>query len=231
MRLERLAAAANVYAAAALSKLDSDAPAVFRDAVEQAKREANELLPRVPRLKILLRGRPADLAAERVTLDDKELMLSDEGRWLLVDPGVRIVRVELAGAVDEQAVRVAERQSIIVQANSPHSAVPTERILSFSAFGLGALSVGAGVVTGLRASSAHRRAEADCPQNRCLEGSTGADELQRFKTYRAVSTAGYALGALSIGLGTFLFLDSRNSRGFEVQVDQQSASFRYRGTL
>ncbi len=232
VHLQRLATAENVYERTLLTNVGPDAPEAFRRATEQAQRELAALKPRVPRLQIVVRGRAALRPDLKLSLDGHALPVEQRGRWMLVDPGRRVVRVELDGEVSEQLVRVDEGQSQVVDVSEPATRGPAYRALNWSFLGLGVAGVGAGVITGVLANSAHARAQDDCPNDRCVEGSTGAKELNRFRTMRVVSTVGYAVGAVGVGLGVYLLIrGATDGPALRVELDERSARLSFRGTL
>jgi hypothetical protein len=232
VHLQRLAAAASVYERATLTTLGPGSPPVFFRAVEQARVEARELRPRVPRLQIVVRGRAAQRPELRLWLDDRALPTEQRGRWVLVDPGRRVVRAELGDVSSEQVVRVEERQSVVVEVAEPASASGSYRVVSWSALGVGLAGVTTGVMTGLAATTAHARAVERCPDERCVEGSAGARELERFKLNRAISTVGYAVGAIGLGVGGYLLIGGAlEGPALQVELDQRGAMLHWGGTL
>jgi hypothetical protein len=232
VHLQRLAAAASVYERATLTSLGPDAPPVFFRAVEQARAEARELRPRVPRLQIVVRGRAAHRPELKLWLDERALPVAQRGRWMLVDPGRRVVQAELGDASSEQIVRVEERQSVVVEVSEPASASTSYRVMSWAAVGVGVGGVTTGVVTGLAATTAHARAVERCPDERCVEGGAGARDLERFKLNRAISTVSYAVGAIGFGLGGYLLIGGAlDGPALQVELDQRGAMLQWGGTL
>ncbi len=230
--LQRLSTAASVYERASLTSIGPDAPPAFRHAVEQAQKEAKELRPRVPRLQIVVRGQAARNPGLELTLDGRPLSAAQHGRWIWVDPGRRVVRAELNGAVSEQVVRVEERQAIVVDVSEPASERAFYRALTWSSLGLGAAGIATGVISGVVATSAYDQAAKSCPDERCVEGGAGAGELQRFHRYRVVSTVGYAVGAAGLALGGYLLIRSAvDGPALQLELEQQSARLSFRGTL
>jgi hypothetical protein len=232
VHLQRLSTAASVYERASLTTLGPEAPPAFRRAVEQAQTEVKALWPRVPRLQLVVRGQAARNPALRLTLDGRLLSVAQHGRWIWVDPGRRVVRAELDGAVSEQVVRVEERQSIVVDVSEPASERTFYRAVTWSSLGIGAAGIATGVVTGVIATSAYDRAAKSCPDDRCVEGSAGARELERFHKYRVVSTVGYAVGATGLALGGYLLIRSAvDGPALQLELEERSARLSYRGTL
>ena len=232
VHLQRLATAMNVYERATLASLGPDAPDAFRRAAEMAKREVAALRPRVPRLQIVARGRAAARPELKVTLDGRVVPVAQQGRWIWVDPGRRIVRAELDGNSSEQVVRIEERQSISIDVSEPDSARPLYRALTWSSLGLGVAGLATGIATGVVATSAHARAAKGCPNDRCVEGSSGADQLSRFKTFRNVSTVGYAVGAAGLSVFGFLLIrGALEGPDLALELEPQSARLSLGGVL
>ena len=232
VHLQRLAAATSVYERAALTTLRADSPEAFRRAVELARSEVTELRPRVPRLQVVVRGRALLEPGMRLSLDGRPLSAARQGRWILVDPGRRVIRAELDGATSEQVVKLEEKQSVVIEVSEPPSASSLYKAISWSALGVGVAGIGTGVVTGLLGTSAHSRAVEACPDERCVEGEAGADHLQKFRTYRVVSTVGYAVGAAGLGVGAYLLIrGAMEGPSLRLELDEKSAMLRWQGTL
>jgi len=230
VHLQRLALAESVYERAMLTSLAPDAPDAFRHAVEQARNESRELRPRIPRLQVLVRGRAA--LRLRITLDGRPLPATQEGRWMWVDPGRRVLRAELDGTSSEQLVRVEEGQSVVVEVSEPVSQRPAYKALTFGTLGLGAVGVATGIVTGIAATTAHERAVDHCPNGQCPDGQAGARDLERFRTYRVVSTVGYAVGTAGLAVGGFLLVRAVvDGPAIGLEVDRQGGRLTVGGTL
>lgn len=233
VHLQRLTAAASAYERAALTTLTPDSPDVFQRAVEQAKRELAELRPRIPRLQVVARGRARQFPKLRLRLDGQLLPATQHGRWILVDPGRRVLRADLGDVAAEQVVQVAEQQSVVVEVLSePRSASTFEKVAIGGSLALGAAGISTGIIGGIVATSAHSRAQEQCPGDRCVEGSTGAQELERFRTYRVVSTLGYVIGVagLSVG-GYFLIRGWTEGPALRVELDQHTVLLSWESVL
>lgn len=232
MRLQRLAAAHRVYELATLTSLGPDAPEAFVRAVELARQESSQLAPRVPRLQLVVRGGALREPGLELALDGRPVPVAQQGRWMFVDPGRRVVQARLSGRTSEQVVRVDEGQSIVVEVAEPTGERPAYRALTWGSLGLGAAGIATGVVTGLVAVSAHDRAREQCADQRCLEGSAGARQLERFETYRVVSTVGYAVGAVGVVAGGLLLLGSAlEGPALTLEVDRGAARVGLGGAL
>lgn len=205
VRLGRLADAVDAYQRASLSLLPSDAPDAFRSAAASARIELLALRPRVPRLQVNVRAVGSGSHRVLLRLDGKSLPPSQLGRWFLVDPGRRIVRIDWDGASYERIVRIDEGQSVVTEVVEPRTS-PAARWITLGALGVGALGIGTGIVTGLIADAAHAQAREGCPSQRCVIGSEGARDLERYRDQRVVSTVSYAVGGACLGLGGILLL-------------------------
>jgi tetratricopeptide (TPR) repeat protein len=82
------------------------------------------------------------------------------------------------------------------------------RTWSFIALGVGGTGLALGVAGGFVALDAHRDAERGCPEQRCLAGSPGAREVERFRGWRTASTVGYVVAGVGLGTGAALLLTS-----------------------
>jgi hypothetical protein len=220
--LGRLASGVAAYERASLATLAPDSPDAFRSAAVSARQELEQLRPRVPRLQVTVRGgRPE---AMRLELDGQRLPSSQLGRWMLADPGRRRLRVEANGSSYERVVRLDERQSVVVEITEPRGS-QAARYLTLGALGVGVLGVTAGVVTGLMSSSAHDRAREECPDSRCVNGSEGARDLERYRDLRVVSTVSYAVGGVTLGLGGILLLrGSFDEPSWHVELETPGAA-------
>jgi hypothetical protein len=205
VRLGRLADAVDAYQRASLSMLTADAPEAFRSATASARLELATLVPRVPRLQVNVRAAGSGSQRVLLRLDGKSLPASQLGRWFLVDPGRRVVRIDWNGASYERILRIDEGQSVVTEVVEPRTS-PATRGITLGALGVGALGIGTGIVTGLIATAAHGQAREGCPNGVCVSGSEGARDLERYRDQRVVSTVSYAVGAACLGLGGILLL-------------------------
>jgi hypothetical protein len=62
------------------------------------------------------------------------------------------------------------------------------------------------VVTGSMAQSRYDKAKQGCPNRVCIEGTSGADDLNAFRSLRGVSTAAYVVGGVGLAAGVTLFV-------------------------
>jgi hypothetical protein len=70
--------------------------------------------------------------------------------------------------------------------------------------GVGAVGLAVGVGSGLAASKKYHAAETSCPADGCTP--SGADDVDSFRQLRTISTIGYVVGVVGIGVGVTLWL-------------------------
>lgn len=224
VKLGRLVEAEEAYIKTLRYPLPDDAPDAFKQAIQVAKADLAELSPRVPRLKVSIRGAKDAL----VTLNGARLEAALVGIERKVDPGEYRIRAEAPGAPPvEKTIQVAERdrQSVELTLKVDPKAVPATPVagkppsgpedlgkpapgrspLPFIALGVGGAGIAVGVVTGLMASSRHSSAESECPDLKCERGSQGEADLNAFRELRTVSTVGYVVGVVGIAAGGVLW--------------------------
>ena len=229
-KLGRWVEAVEAYVRTLRTALGADAPEVFEKAQRDAREELARLRPRVPRLKVLLEGATENRSVI-VTLDGRPLRAALIGVDTLADPGQHTVDAAAPdGTHSTEVVSLAEGESkTVVLRISPakpaggasstppkpafdvttnHGSEPSsnQRTWGIVALGVGIAGVGTGAITGLLAADRHASAEESCPDDRCLEGSAGADDVEAFRTLRTASIIAYLTGVIGIGLGTTLLI-------------------------
>jgi hypothetical protein len=223
--------AVEAYVRATHAPLDADSPEAFQQAVEEANRELAELKPRIPELKLVIRGARDRVVS--VSMDGQDYPAALWGVERPVDPGRhRIVAYTRQGAEATATADLAESATreveLVIAASAPSTPAPGDRgaapvrqrsdavgppnepaalyrPLTYAAFGLGGLGLGVGVVTGIMATSKHSSVEQECSRNQCVEGGAGAQDLDSFRTLRTASTVGYVVGALGVAGGVTLY--------------------------
>lgn len=223
--------ALEAYVRTTRTKLDEKSPPAFREAVEQAGAELAELRPRVPRATVVIQGIDVKSKDLSVTVDGRPLAAALLGVPAPFDPGKHeLVAKTTDGREARATLEIAEKETKSVElvlpeapesGAAPSKAEPGERdpgrvqaaaapssqkTWAFVALGVGAVGLGVGVTTGLMATSKHESADDACPAGRCVEGSSGADDAESFRTLRTVSTIGYAVALASVGAGVTLWL-------------------------
>ena len=232
-RLGRWVEALEAYVRTTRFTVNNDSPVAFRDAVQQGYAELAALRQRMPRLEVKLKGVEARSPGLKLSIDGKPYAVALVGVASPVDPGAHQLELTTADGRHATAeVNLAEKESKSVElavtalpgqpaeseaaapepkvvphepdkAASPPSSQRTWALLSL---GVGVVGVGVGVTTGLMATSKHSSAESSCPNNKCVEGSSGASDVDSFRSLRTVSTVGYVIGAIGLGAGVTLWL-------------------------
>jgi hypothetical protein len=231
--LGRLVDAVEAYVRATRTPLGADAPSAFRDAVRQAEAELSSLRPRLPKLTIQIEGVDPSNPALEVRVDGVRWPAAVLGVSTPIDPGKHVIVAKTKSgntAKDDVTLAEAESKSIkltlppepetpdtpgqlpeVKDGKSVGEAKP-DRTLAFVGFGVGVVGLGVGIGAGLAASSKHASAEDDCTGGKCVEGSSGADDVDSFRRLRTISTVGYIVGAVGIGAGVTLWLTAPKSK-------------------
>jgi hypothetical protein len=118
----------------------------------------------------------------------------------------------------DQRLHAEERRAKPVRSPPPPVERDATRTWSFVALGIGGTGLALGVAGGFVALDAHRDAERGCPNRRCVAGSEGASDVERFRGWRTASTVGYVIGGVGLGTGAALLLTSSSGGGSTTQV-------------
>ena len=168
-----------------------------------------------------------------VALDGKAVKNALLGVEMPIDPGDHVLTTGAGGERREVSFSIAEkeRKNVEIEALAPTDAAapvappppppatppPPEapppkpvatwqKPAAFVVGGIGVAGLATGIVTGLMAASRHATADKECLDHVCIEGSTGSDALESFRTLRTVSTIGYVVGGVGLAGGAALFL-------------------------
>jgi hypothetical protein len=221
VRLGRWVEARAAYLRAAGANLPTDVPPAFREATQTAIAELAAFTPRIPRLEVQLGANSKRYpAALSVWLDDRRLSAEQLRGFIYVDPGRH--SVELRGPGVKRAplsfvLGEGQAKVVPIDVHSEPAADP-QRTWGYVSLGTGALGLVAGVTTGVLALNAHAEAERECPSNVCERGGAGEAALERFRTFRTISTVGYVLGAVGVGTGTGLLVFRTHEKEPELSV-------------
>jgi hypothetical protein len=222
MQLGRWLEARAAYQRAAEAKLEPDAPQPFRDAASTARTELATLTPRLPRVRVRV---DADTAAEpgfEVWLDGRRLGKHELESSIAVDPGAHRVEVrgdEVARAPIEFQLAAGEAKVVAIDGLLRAERDP-KRTWAFVGLGVGAAGLITGVTAGVISLNARDDAKRLCDGNTCPTSGPGRDALDRFRTYRTISTVGYVLGAIGGGAGVTLLVlsDDESKRELELSA-------------
>lgn len=145
---------------------------------------------------------------------------------LPVDPGVVVVVVKAPGyKPHEQKIEIEKKQQktlkITALEKAPVVAPPpaaTERVWSaekkwgLTSIIVGTVLVGGGAALGAMTLDAKKKSDQGCElydgERRCTQA--GVDSMAEARTYSLLSTGGFALGAIGIGLGSYLLFTGKD---------------------
>jgi hypothetical protein len=236
VKLQRFVDAEQRYREVAKMRVEADAPPVQQAALETAKSELVELLPRIPTLRIQITGaRPEHVT---ITLDGHELPRERWSRGEPVDPGAhRVVGTHLAehSALDITAIE-GRQSEVLIRFALPEPAPPAAsapidtpvaplvdaqssstnplKLGGWLALGAGAGGLALGTVGYFVARGEYQdmKAAGACEDHICDAG----DRLERYETWRRVEIAGLVAGGLLAAGGvTLLLLEPRLSKTAE----------------
>jgi hypothetical protein len=227
------AAALAIFEKLAAEPIPAAAPHAFVEAQQAGKERLRALLARVPSLLVVVRGlRPGQHADVRVdgepfAIDAAAARPADPGSHVVIvsvegrDPvqqtvvlpdkgGVVTAEVSMTPSDSHEAVSAPQAPppalpSVLVEqaAPAPHggggSLVP-----AFVAFGVGAVGLGVGAVTGALSLSNVSDLRSRCPGNVCP--SSQQSEVDSTRMLGTVSTVGFIVGGVGAAAGAVLLL-------------------------
>jgi tetratricopeptide (TPR) repeat protein len=170
--------------------------------VAPAKTALAELLPRLPRLRLVL---PAGMTSASVRVDDVAVTLTDG--TIEVDPGTHTIT---AGVADKsqfhKTVEVAERAVVEVKVElAPLPLATSVRgPLGIGLMATGGAGLAAGVVTGILALGAHDELAKKCPQIECASNQRAL--LDEYHALGATATVSFIAGGVLAAAGAVLFI-------------------------
>ena len=204
-------------------------PEPFQEARSKADALDAELDTRIASLHFVLRGA---LPSETVDIfvDGEVVAAAAVDMPYRVNPGHHLVSAQAKGKEAKAEVDVAERQSadvpleLVTVAPADDTAPPPPQehaanvpTLSYVAGGIGAAGLLVGGVTGVLALSSKHSAESGCRGSLCPP-STWSD-LDHAHSYATVSTVGFIVGAVGVGVALGSFLATRpSSNGAALQA-------------
>ena len=222
VKLGRLVEADEAYRRVENFTLPPNATEASRRAIVSGREEGGVMRSRIPRLTLTFDADARDTVEVRI--DGRPVAPSTFETEQPIDPGVHRLEASKKGetsiwATETFTLKEGERRSVgvrpkvvavalLVPPPPPPPPVPpddrskTRRTLGYLAVGVG----GAGLVTGLTAGlvmlGKKGQLDGDCPNNVCPPAAHG--DLDTFRTVRTVSTVGYTVGVVGIGLGALL---------------------------
>jgi hypothetical protein len=224
VELGRWVEAIDAYASVQKMREDPDNPA-FRQAADEAAREAEALMPRIPRLKITV---PASETLS-VFVDGRVLVPALVGVDNPVDPGAHRVearREKGAPLVHDVTLAEGERRQLAIEleelavpapapvrppAPPPPPPLPEQTsrlgvpaIVSFAAGGAGLVlgAVTGGIALGKKSDLDEVcDAELGCPES-------SSSTLSAYRTHRTLSYVGFGVGIVGVAAGTYFVLSA-----------------------
>ena len=196
---------------------DSGEPAVFEKARKEAKELEVSIKPRIPTVRIVVKGGPAT----HITVDDVEVAPLLLGEPVAMNPGKHSVGAKNADGADKRVdLELAERDAkevelalpvpkpaVLMVPVPPKPALAAgggERtraasILMIGGFGLAAVGLVAGGVAGALTLSKAGTVKPQCEKGIC-DPAAKAD-LDSAGTFATISTVGFAIGGAGLVLG------------------------------
>src|SRR5580692_1576502 len=217
--------------------LSPTAPRSWVDAQKAAGTLLESTEPRIAKLRIHLDGVPAGAPNLKVTVDGENVptVLLDNDRP--TDPGPHHVAAEADGfATASSDVTLADGQALTVSlhldprlqgpaatavpATQPLAAqasftataaapVPANRTPAYVSFGIGGAGLIAGTIFGVLALSAQSHLNSECNASKECPTSAQSD-VDGLHTDALVSTIGFGVGVVAVGLGTYFFLSAHD---------------------
>lgn len=220
-------------------QLAPNAPKAFRDAQERAKGVLNSALPKIAHLTVKVE--PAD-AKPQVSVAGAPIPAALIGVERPTDPGTHEITVSAPGYLEQKtSVTLAEggtqevaiklekdpnaietppppppEAAVVTTTNAPppsDTAPKKDNTLAFVALGVGGAGLLVGGITGFLALGKKSDLEG-CVSERCP--SSQKDTLDSARSMATVSTVGFAVGFVGVGVGVVLLLTgSSNSASLE----------------
>jgi hypothetical protein len=213
-------------------QLPPNAPPVFVQAQERAKRVLGEARPKIAKLRLTVAVPPDSQLLVRI--DGEPISIASLGTYRPMDPGEHSIdatatgykpvstKIRLAeGASDAialkldqdpaSAVKLAPAQIAKPSAISPYSPPPAEppprepnHSTAYAALGVGGVGLATGAIFGLMAMAKKNELERACPNKVCVDNQN--DKIEAGKTFGIVSTVGFVVGGVGLATGAILYL-------------------------
>ena len=202
-------------------------PAPFVAARKAAETMNSELAPRIPSVQINLQNADEN-ASPQVTIDGEPIPAAAIFAPRKVNPGAHSVVVKSGSFEKKLDVTVAERETKTVSVDlkeklpgdeqppvpaedrASASANPTPKILMFGGFGLAAVGIGVGAVTGLMSISKTSDLKNVCQNDTCPPERQG--DIDDAKGLGNISTIAFIAGGVGVGVGVVGLLLSNKEK-------------------
>lgn len=235
VKLGRWVEASERYLEVERAPLAADAPAEHVKAQKDATEERNQLLPRIPSVRVILDG--ADPSQVFVSLNDELLQAALVGVKRPVDPGKYRVKGVRGEQTAEAALELREGETRDVTLTftklsaappdappmAPPLAAPPltmrrtgpDHTLSFVVLGVGGAALISGGIFGGLAWSQKSDLDAECPDRQCPPAHHA--DNNSYGTKKTLSSIGLIGGAALVGAGLVLYFTAP-SAGAEQQA-------------
>lgn len=226
VKLGRLIEADEAYRRVESFVLPPNATEVSRRAIVSGREEGGVMRARIPKLTLTFDADARDTVDVR--MDGRPVAPSTFEVEQSVDPGVHRVEATKKGdstiwAAETFTLKEGERRSVGVRPkivavalvvpppSPPPPVVPTDRgkgrrTMGYVALGIGGVGLVTGVTAGMVMVGKKGQLNGACPNNVCPP-SAHAD-LDGFRTARSVSTVGYTVSVVGLGLGALLVISA-----------------------
>jgi hypothetical protein len=209
------------------------APDAFKRALADAKKEVDAVGPKIGGVTIAIHGpNGVDVPNAKVQLDGTAVSTASLGVRRSIDPGSHVLQVaadgfksaELhfdvpaGGSVDEPVTLEVDTSAAPPGGVQPTPLTATPEpapaasgrghsVLPWVAFGVGAVGLGLGAVTGFMAMSEHSTLADECPSMQCNPmNQKASDDLSSYHTLATLSTVGFVVGGVGVAAGVILLL-------------------------
>ena len=233
VKLGRFVEASERYLEVERAPLAADAPPEHAKAQKDATEEREQLLPRIPSVRVLLEG--ADPSEVFVSLNDQLLQAALVGVKRPTDPGklrVKGVRgeqvveanLDLPEGVTKDVTLTFPKVSHVTptvaptpptlateSAPAPVSASTPDHTLAYVAFGVGGAALITGGIFGGLALSQKSDLDGECPNHQCGPAFHSANDS--YGTKKLVSGVGLIGGAALLGAGVVLYFTAPSPSG------------------
>lgn len=194
----------------------------FKDALVSAQNEVGAVSARIANVVITIEGGAAN---PTVTIDNQPISAAGLGLKRPIDPGAHVVKAEAPGykpaeasfQVSEAGLAEAklklEKSPDAVAGGAPagdnqnpaviDSKKGGGKTLAYVAFGVGAVGLAFGAVTGILALGKHGDLSDQCPGDKCT--SDKQSDIDSYKTMGTLSTVGFIVGGVGIAAGAVLW--------------------------
>ena len=201
-------------------------PTPFTAARKAADTMNAELASRIPSILVAIANGDPRLPPQ-VSIDGEAIPTAALSAPRKVNPGAHTVLVK-AGTFEKKIdVTVAERESKTVDVDlndqpppppkepkpeepAPSGGSSTPKVLMYSGFGVAAVGIGIGAVTGLMSLLKTNELKDVCPNDRCPPGKEA--DIDSAKSLGNVSTAAFVVGGIGLAVGVVGVLTSGGDR-------------------